>query len=207
MASGERIRNPRGEGEKLRVALLDAAESLLAEVGDVRGLSLRAVTAGAGVTPNALYLHFEDLGELVLALEERSFQELRAALERAEREHEGDPWAQLLAMGEAYCEFAERRPANYRLLFGTYVAGAKIMPRDPEERLAAAMDSGIDTFNTLARAVARCAPEVGDPFPLAVQVWCALHGYVSLQPVMPSFPFPSRQQFLADSLIALLARR
>jgi AcrR family transcriptional regulator len=204
MAVGARTRNPRGEGERLRVALLDAAEGLLAELGDIGALSLRGVTARAGVTPNALYLHFADLAQLVLELEVRSFEELRTELERAEREHEGDPWGQLLAMGEAYCEFAERRPATYRLLFGTYVSGAKIMPSDPAEREAGAKDSGIETFNTLARAVARCAPDVEDPFPIAVEVWCSLHGYVSLQPVMPSFPFPSRKDFLTASVKALL---
>jgi AcrR family transcriptional regulator len=204
MAAGARTRNARGHGDRLRVALLDAAEALLAELGDVGALSLRGVTARAGVTPNALYLHFADLGELVLALEKRAFDELRTVLERADREHEGDPWRQLLAMGEAYCEFAERRPATYRLLFGTYVSGGKIMPRDPEERAAASKDAGIDAFNTLARAVARCAPGAEDPFPLAVQVWCELHGYVSLQPVMPSFPFPSRAEFLTTSVKALL---
>jgi len=188
------------------VALLDAAESLLAEVGDVGALSLRAVTARAGVTPNALYLHFSDLGELMLALERRAYQELLALLEAADREHDGDPWEQLLAMGDAYCEFAELRPATYRLLFGTYVSGGKIMPRSSEER-AAAKDSGIDTFNALARAVSRCVPDVGDPFPLAVEVWCALHGYVSLQSVMPSFPFPAPREFMSDVVPALLRRR
>jgi len=98
------------------------------------------------------------------------------------------------------------RPATYRLLFGTYVSGGKIMPRSSEER-AAAKDSGIDTFNALARAVSRCVPDVGDPFPLAVEVWCALHGYVSLQSVMPSFPFPAPREFMSDVVPALLRRR
>jgi AcrR family transcriptional regulator len=206
MGTPERTRNARGEGDKLRVALLDAAESLLAEVGDVGGLSLRGVTARAGVTPNALYLHFGDLGDLVLALESRAFAELRVVLEAAECDHDGDQWAQLVAMGAAYCQFADLRPATYRLLFGTYVSGAKIMPRDPDERAAASKDAGIETFNTLARAVGRCVPELADPFPLAVQVWCSLHGYVSLQPVMPSFPFPPREEFLTGMLPALLGK-
>jgi AcrR family transcriptional regulator len=51
MASTTRSRNPRGQGERLRAALMDAARDLLLELGDQDKLSVRAVTARAGVTP------------------------------------------------------------------------------------------------------------------------------------------------------------
>ena len=60
--------NPRGQGERLRTALLDAARDLLLELGDQSKLSVRAVTARAGVTPNALYLHFADKEALLRAV-------------------------------------------------------------------------------------------------------------------------------------------
>ena len=40
-----RARNPRGQGERLREALIDAAIELLADLQDVEALSVRAVTA------------------------------------------------------------------------------------------------------------------------------------------------------------------
>src|SRR5271155_1404903 len=77
MASTTRTRNPRGQGERLRAALMDAARDLLLELGDQDRLSVRAVTARAGVTPNALYLHLAERGALLSAGMRGSYRELR----------------------------------------------------------------------------------------------------------------------------------
>src|SRR5918912_2806062 len=94
-----RVRNQRGEGERLRTALLDAAAELLAESQDVEQLSVRAVTARAGVSPTALYLHFQDKEELTRAVRERCAAALAEMLREADEEHGGDSFAQLVAMG------------------------------------------------------------------------------------------------------------
>jgi DNA-binding transcriptional regulator YbjK len=44
-----RERNPRGQGDRLRVDLLEAAVELIAETGSVQGVSLRAAAKRAGV--------------------------------------------------------------------------------------------------------------------------------------------------------------
>jgi AcrR family transcriptional regulator len=203
-APAPRTRNARGEGERLREALLDAAAELLVEHGSAERLSIRSVTARAGVTPTALYLHFADKQELLHALLGRSWDELRELLERAERDHEGDPRAQLGAMARAYAAFALERPGLYRVLFGTYIPGGKIMPRggapgDP--------DPGLRTFDVLTRAVARCLADGRDPFDVAVLLWPALHGYVTLLPVMPSFPWPDTDRYFAELYRAYIEPR
>src|SRR3984957_18786360 len=81
--SGTRKRNPRGQGDKLRGALMDAARELLLELGDQDKLSVRGVTARAGVSPNALYIHFANKDELLSAVMRASYQEWRAALSAA----------------------------------------------------------------------------------------------------------------------------
>ena len=81
MVPPARTRNPRGQGDRLRVALMDAARDLLLELGDQDKLSVRAVTARAGVAPNALYLHFADKDELLSALMIASYKELRSYLQ------------------------------------------------------------------------------------------------------------------------------
>ena len=78
-----RPRNPRGQGERLRTTLMDAARELLLELGDQDKLSVRAITARAGVSPNALYLHFADKDELLSALMIASYKELRDFLRAA----------------------------------------------------------------------------------------------------------------------------
>jgi AcrR family transcriptional regulator len=198
------VRNARGEGELLRTALLDAAGELLIEEGSADRLSIRNITARAGVTPTALYLHFSDKEELLNALVARGYEELLAKFAEAEHEHADDPRAQLGAMAHAYTAFALERPALYRVLFGTYIPGGKIMPPggapgDP--------DPGLRTFDELTQAVARCLPEGSDAFEVAIMLWTALHGYVSLQPVMPTFPWPDAGRYFDEVYAAFVERR
>src|SRR6516225_5196353 len=94
-----RARNPRGQGERLREALIDAAIELLADLQDVEALSVRAVTARVGVTPTALYLHFADKDALLVAVKARCFEELRARVLAAEQQHaNSNPRTQLHQM-------------------------------------------------------------------------------------------------------------
>src|SRR5271170_6120503 len=118
MASTTRTRNPRGQGERLRIALMDAARELLLELGDQDKLSVRAVTARAGVSANALYMHFANKDELLSAVMIASYKELRALLHAAVPP-EADPIGQLRAFGSAYLKFATERPGIYRVLFMT----------------------------------------------------------------------------------------
>ena len=83
MADSTRARNPRGQGERLRLTLLDAARELLLELGDQDKLSVRAVTARAGVTPNALYLHFAGKDDLLSAVINAGYGELRGLRDAA----------------------------------------------------------------------------------------------------------------------------
>ncbi len=202
-APGARTRNARGEGERLRASLLEAASELLVEHGGVDRLTIRNITARAGVTPTAFYLHFADKQELVHALLGAGWDELRGMLEAADAEHQGDPRAQLGGQARAYAAFALESPALYRLLFGTYVPGEKIMPKggDPADP-----DPGLRTFDVLMSAVARCLGDDRDPFETSVMVWAALHGYVTLRPVMPAFPWPDIEAYYGELYRAYLQR-
>jgi len=91
----------------------------LLEHGDADRLSIRAVTAGAGVSPTALYLQFAGMEELLQAVSDEAFEDLGDYM-RAALEGQGeDPDARLQAIGEAYVRFAEQRPGHYRILFAT----------------------------------------------------------------------------------------
>ncbi|HTZ86982.1 MAG TPA: TetR/AcrR family transcriptional regulator, partial [Solirubrobacteraceae bacterium] len=128
-----RRRNPRGEGERLRAALMEAAAELLLEHGSAERLSIRSITARAGVSPTALYLHFDSKDELVRAVSIAAFQELWEYLQQAVAAHEGEPRAQLEALGAAYIEFAEQRPGHYRILFSTAGRTAASGPPGPPD--------------------------------------------------------------------------
>ena len=70
-----RQRNPRGQGERLRDDIIEAASRLLADPASPP-LTLRAVAREAGVAATSVYLHFDDIASLVLAVSARRFGEL-----------------------------------------------------------------------------------------------------------------------------------
>jgi AcrR family transcriptional regulator len=191
LTASTRKRNPRGEGERLRASLIEATGELLLEQGNADGLSIRAVTARAGVSPTALYLQFEGMDELLQAVSDEAFEDLggymRAALESAGEA----PRARLQAIGEAYVRFAEQRPGHYRILFATPGRDRRMELLGPEDK-----GVGKEVFGLLLASTADCLPEGSDPMPVALQLWTTLHGYVSLREVMPGFPWPVVTDFV-----------
>jgi len=187
-----RARNPRGQGERLRAALMEAAHELLLELGDQAKLSVRAVTARAGVSPNALYLHFADREALLNAVMIASYREFRAYLAAAVAPA-SSPLEQLHAYAAAYLEFADRRPGLYRVLFMTRVReGVPV----PARGVASGADEGVDAFNDFLEIVTRCLPDGPDPFTQATYVWAGLHGFATLRQAIPTFPWPARPDYL-----------
>ena len=80
MKAVTRERNPRGQGDRLRADLLDATVDLIAETGSVDGVSLRAAAKRAGVSPMAVYNHFEDKDALLEAAVVHCWEEFQATL-------------------------------------------------------------------------------------------------------------------------------
>jgi AcrR family transcriptional regulator len=184
-----RPRSQRGEGERLRTALLDAATELLAESHDVDSLSVRAVTARAGVSPTALYLHFADKQALTRAVKERCYDVLGGALRAAQAEHEGDPRAELCAMGRAYLRFAREQPGQYAILFETHVPKGGLPPITPG-------DPGHAVLDLVLGIVSRLVEDETAAFETGCLAWMALHGRASIRAAMPTFPFPDDERFV-----------
>jgi AcrR family transcriptional regulator len=171
---------------------MDAARDLLLELGDQDKLSVRAVTARAGVAPNALYLHFADKDALLSAVMIASYTELRTFLQTA-APADADPLEQLRAFGYAYMDFAAQRPGIYRVMFMTKIReGVPV----PAPGAAAGVDEAVDTFNDLQQIVSRCLPDGPDPFTQSAYMWSGLHGLVALRQVIPTFPWPSERDYV-----------
>jgi AcrR family transcriptional regulator len=199
-----RPRNPQGQGGRLRADLIAAADRILAGTGDIGGLSLRAVAREVGIATPSIYLHFPDKSALVHAVLDARFAELGAAVRAAVSAADG-PVDQLRAGCLAYCRFAIDQPNAYRVLFGRAPRSAPSIDAAPGSSL------GASTFDLLVQAVAVCiradaAPE-GDPLRIAMSVWTALHGIVSLRASLPDFPWPPLDQQVADVLDGLVRLR
>lgn len=198
MPSSPRRRNPRGQGDRLRTALIDAARDLLLELGDQSKLSVRAVTARAGVSPNALYIHFATKDELLDAVMNASYKEWRAALNDAVPE-EAEPIEQLRAYCRGYFRFARDRSGIFHVVFMTTIReGVPV----PVRGGPVGEDEGVDSFNDFLAIVTRCLPDNADAFSQAAYLWAGLHGRVALGNAIPTFPWPPEAEYI-DRMIQI----
>jgi AcrR family transcriptional regulator len=197
-AANHRERNPRGEGDRLRTELLDAAADLMAEKGDVDAISLRAIAARAGVSPTAVYRHFDGHDDLLRAAVAHCWSEFARAFVDAD---EGlvDPYERLRASGDAYVRFAMEQPGKYHVLFSNKI--------DVEFD---GLPAGVNAFEMLVDKVADILADRGDdrdPRFVAVEVHTWIHGIVDLIGRHPDGGWPPIGTLLDDLTIRLgLAR-
>ena len=189
-----RQRNPRGQGDRLHGDLLDAAADLLAEHGSVDGVSLRAVASAAGVSPMAVYNHFEDKTALMTAAVDHCWSEFSAALGEAYLAAE-DPSARLRDAGSAYVAFALAQPGKYAVLFSR-------VGEVPER----GEPVGLGAFDQLVAVVADILDGRGDdrdPTFVAAEVHTWIHGIVGLIACQPEGPWPPVEELLDDLVLRL----
>ncbi|MGB5340327.1 MAG: TetR/AcrR family transcriptional regulator [Gammaproteobacteria bacterium] len=157
----------------LKNALLQAAETLLAETG-AAGLSLRAVAKAAGVSHTAPYRHFKDKAALLRALAQAGFERLRLAINAAADAVPHDAGQKLIAAGSAYVTLAVRNPELTRLMFGGVTE-----PGDDDASHAA--DAAFESLVWIITAgVQAGAFRDRDPYELALVAWTSMHGLAML---------------------------
>jgi AcrR family transcriptional regulator len=152
----------------LRRVLLEAAVRVVEKEG-VAALSLHALTRRAGVSSGAPYHHFHSREELLAAIADQGFgllaNEMRHAAEDA-----GDAAAHLEGLGRGYIRFALAHRGHFRVMFR------------PELRahLGEELNDLGEAFTLLKQAIDRCQKEglapPGDPMPLILLAWSAVHG-------------------------------
>ena len=189
-----RQRSARGDGDTLRTDLLVAAADLIGAHGEMESVSLRAVARHAGVSPTAVYRHFDDHVELIRGAVDYCwstfFEQLRTAHDSSD-----DPFTSFRAMGDAYVAHALEHPGQYRVLFSD-----KVDLGDGDS------PGGLAAFQLLIDAVARMLAVLGDdrdPFFVAVQVHTWIHGMVDLCGSHPSMPWPETSDLLDGLGVAL----
>ncbi len=195
-----RVRNRRGEGNRLREDLSAAARALLSSAESESDLSIRKVTRAVGVTPQAFYLQFATLDELLFAVYSAEFAELRSALQAA-MSTVAPGVAALRAMCHAYVTFAVDHPAQYRLMMS--VRGRVHQDWDPTNL------PGEPVIRLLNEAMAASAvdPEgTLSPDAAVIQLWATLHGIVSLRDSRPTFPWPPLSQMVDEAVASVVAR-
>jgi AcrR family transcriptional regulator len=164
--------------DELHLMALEAAEHLLDESGPA-GLSMRRIAQRIGYTHGTLYLIFSNLDALLAQVNARTLEALVTELERA-ASSAAPGRERLLALAQAYLEFARERTARWRLVFEHHPPESVAVPAEAEQHIQRG-------FGILAAALVDGATVDGAPMSgrrageeLGAALWAAVHGVTVL---------------------------
>ena len=160
----------------LREALLEVGETLIEEKG-VEAFTLRECARRAGVSHGAPAYHFGDATGFLSELATLGFEELDALMTRYREEGDSDPYAEFIATGRAYVDYALGHPARFQLMF----RGEKLHLESEKLRETADRTFG-QLLETLSR-LPRLASDDGQELNMGEQAglaWAIVHGVASL---------------------------
>jgi len=104
------------ERQEMRQSILSAAREIAAEEG-WQAVTTRKVAERIEYSQPTIYEYFENKEAILLALLRSGYQQLVTVMEEAFASTD-DPEARLLAMTEAYWDFAFRSPELYQVMHG-----------------------------------------------------------------------------------------
>jgi AcrR family transcriptional regulator len=195
-----RARNVRGEGDRLRGEIMEAAVKVLAVLGPEDPFSLRSVAREAKIAAPSVYIHFSDRNVLLLAVLAKLFGDhvaLRAAAEEVAAEAGGGAWERLLARSIAAVQFGLKNPGHYKVLFE-----GRVVPRLKDPRVG---NFGRPLLTRSIELIREIPPRAGaervseDPRRLALLLWSGLHGVISLRINKPTLEWPEATE-LAEQI-------
>lgn len=103
--------------EKLRADLIDIAERIIAAEGPSE-IKARRLATEAGCATGAIYNVFEDLDQVIMEVNGRTFKGLGESVAASLVGNEGKtPTERLILMSYAYLDFAAEHPLAWRALF------------------------------------------------------------------------------------------
>lgn len=154
----------------LRRALLDAAVKVVEKDG-VSALTLQTLARKAGVSSGAPYHHFASREQLLAAIAREGLALLVQEMGRASIEAGADARAQLQGLGREYIRFALSHRGHFRVMFRPELR--QLLGKDTSSGL-------VDGLKMLRECIARCQQQgsvpQGDPEPLVLLAWSAVHG-------------------------------
>jgi AcrR family transcriptional regulator len=165
------------EGVDTRARLLTEARDLYLEVGSAR-VSLREVARRTGVSPAAVYRHFDNKQMLLRHVCGEGFRIFASYLMRALAA--STPAERMAACADQYLHFAVEHPRDYRVIFMS--DADDVLALGPPQR-----DDGLrdPTFQFLVDRVHECQQAKliarGDAVEVATLIWANVHGLVSLR--------------------------
>ncbi len=159
----------------LRQALVDAALELI-ELRGPTGFTLSEAAKQAGVTPAAVYRHFEGREDLIAEAALQGYEMFADLMDYAYQSGQPSALAAFEATGRAYLAFARKHPGHYISMFESGIS----INRTPELAAAANRANGV-----LEKAAADLSQHIpADKRPPAsmfsAHIWAMSHGVVEL---------------------------
>jgi AcrR family transcriptional regulator len=186
----------------LKQALVESALRLIETQGPT-GFSLSEAAKNAGVTPAAVYRHFEGREDLIAECARQGYAIFADLLDHAWNDGQPSALSAFGALGRAYLAFARRYPGHYMAMFE-----AGISPnRSPELAAVATRAEGV--MLRAAEALGRHIPAARRP-PAAMfsaHIWALSHGVVELYArTAPGTRTPLSPEDLLESGIGIYLR-
>lgn len=159
----------------LRAALIDAALGLIEEKSP-QGFTLSEAAKAAGVTPAAVYRHFQGRDDLLAEIALQGYEIFGDLMDYAYETGQPSDLASFEATGRAYLAFARRYPGHYMAMFESGLS----VNRTPELARASARARGV--LEKAAEGLsAHIPPEKRPPAAMfSAHVWAMSHGVVEL---------------------------
>lgn len=159
---------------KLRLELIEAAEASLAAHG-LKSLTARDLAKQVGCSVGAIYNVFEDIDELVIAVNSRTLARLDRSIAAFEPSSGMDAQECLVALAQAYCRFAI---ANTNLWTALFEHGERINRDIPDWHL----DEHVQLIRHIVKSLEKLYPTRAQDelWQLAGLMFSAVHGVVSL---------------------------
>lgn len=159
----------------LRQALVDAALTLIEEKGPT-GFTLSEAAKQAGVTPAAVYRHFEGRDDLIAEAARQGYEVFADLMEYAYKKGQPSALASFEATGRAYLAFARKYPGHYVAMFESGISVNRTADLSMLSRRA---------LGVLERAAvelsAHIPPDRRPPAQMvSAHIWAMCHGVVEL---------------------------
>ena len=159
----------------LRQALVDAALDLITRQGPT-GFTLSEAAKQAGVTPAAVYRHFEGREDLIAEAARQGYEIFAEVMQVAYESGQPSALAAFEATGRAYLAFARKYPGHYIAMFESSIS----VNRTPDLAQAAARARAV--LETAASELSpHIPPEKRPPASMfSAHIWAMSHGVVEL---------------------------
>lgn len=159
----------------LRQALVDAALKLIEDKGPT-GFTLSEAAKTAGVTPAAVYRHFEGREDLIAEIARQGYEVFADLLDYAYETGQPSDLASFEAVGRAYLAFARKYPGHYVAMFESSIS----IQRTPELFAVATRAHGV--LEDAAEKLSKHIPAQNRPPPqmFSAHIWAMSHGVVEL---------------------------